>query len=238
MVNKESLTDYDKWLRDAELKALEDYRKGSAPAPIIYKQEGALLKIEADSQPFLFVASEESEDRLGDVIMTAGWQLDNYKKNPVFLFTHDQSIPPIGTVPKIWSEGKQLLANVRFDDDDEFARLVKGKYQRKFMRAVSVGFKALEFEEREMESTPPHRDFGLLFKRQELVEISAVPIPAHPAALQKLLGARPAWSLPNEEYIKRFEVIGQRLDKLEQQILVKQEEEIDFIAVARRGWET
>ena len=32
-----------------------------------------------------FVASTEAVDRYGDVIRVAGWKLDAYKKNPVFL---------------------------------------------------------------------------------------------------------------------------------------------------------
>ena len=230
----EALADYDKWLRDADLEALESYRKGSGPAPFLYKQNGALAKVESSDTPFLFVASEETEDRLGDVIATAGWQLENYKRNPVFLFVHDQSIPPIGIVPKIWPDGKQLLAHVRFDEDDEFARLVKGKYQRKFMRAVSVGFKALEFEERDLDVATPGRGTGLLFKKQELVELSAVPVPAHPAALQRMMGARPTWSLPSDSYLKRLE----RLEAFLPPTIEKPLALPDLAAIGHRIWET
>ena len=36
-----------------------------------------------------FVASDESVDRYGDIIRASGWQLDNFRKNPVLLFAHD-----------------------------------------------------------------------------------------------------------------------------------------------------
>lgn len=231
--SQDALTDYDKWLREGDLKALESYRQGMGPAPVLTKDGGSLVKVEAEG-PVLFVASEETEDRLGDVITTAGWQLENYRKNPVFLFAHDQSIPPIGMSAKTWTEGKQLLAQVRFDEQDDFAQLVKGKYQRKFLRAVSVGFKALEFEERKLDQPGPDRDYGLLFKRQELVEISAVPVPAHPAALAKIFGPRPIISVPSEAYSKRFEAVEARVARLEQP---HQIETIDLRGVFERIWQ-
>ena len=49
------------------------------------------------------------------------------------------------------------------------------------MRAVSVGFRPLEFE---------RQGDGLRFKKQELLELSAVSVPAHPHALARMMGAR------------------------------------------------
>ncbi len=44
-----------------------------------------------------FVASDETPDRVGDIIKVSGWNLTNYKKNPVVLWGHDQAnTPPIG----------------------------------------------------------------------------------------------------------------------------------------------
>ncbi|MDP2946053.1 MAG: HK97 family phage prohead protease, partial [bacterium] len=180
------IAEIEKVLREADLVALEAYRKGTADAPLLYKADGHVKELNPN-QPMVFVASEESEDRFGDLISAAGWQLDGYKKNPVWMFAHDHSIAPIGTVPKIWIDGKQLLNAVKWDEPDEFARFIQGKYQRGIMRAVSVGFRALEFEER---SGNGGGRSGILFKKQELLEISAVPVPAHPHALAKALGNR------------------------------------------------
>ena len=225
------VTDYDKWLREADLKALEAARKGTGPAPVMLKDGGLFLKTETDG-PMVFVASEESEDRMGDVIMAKGWQLENYAKNPVFLFAHDQSIPPIGLSAKTWVEGKQLLTAVRFDQQDAFAQEIQGKYQRKFMRGVSVGFKALDYEERDLEDPTHDRNWGILFKSVELVEISAVPVPAHPKALAKMLESRGLISVPSEEYIKRFEALEARLTALETPL-----EQVDIIGAFKRTWE-
>ncbi len=41
-------------------------------------------------------ASIESEDRAGDVIRAEGWELDNYRLNPVILWTHRHDLLPVG----------------------------------------------------------------------------------------------------------------------------------------------
>ena len=180
-------------IREQELEALEQYRKGLTEPPVIYR---ALFghKTNSDEASGLttFVASEESEDRMGDVIQIDGWQLDNFKKNPVFMYVHDLTFPPLGKVPKIEKSGKQLLASVRFDDNDPFAKLIHDKYDMGFMNAVSVGFRALEYQEAPVKSDMR----GLVFTKQELVELSAVPVPAHPKALKRALGTRSQFWLP------------------------------------------
>jgi hypothetical protein len=171
-------TELEQRLRDLDLCALEDYRAGKAGPPLIYKA-GGFLK---EDGPSVFVASEESADRLGDVIAVDGWDITEFKKNPVFLWSHDHSVPPIGNVPKIWKDGRQLLNSVSWDDEDEFARLIHGKYDRRVMRAESVGFRALDFKTND--------GGGINFVKQELLEISAVAIPAHPHAIAKAMAGR------------------------------------------------
>ena len=36
-----------------------------------------------------FILSDATADRFGDIVEPAGWQLDNFKKNPIALFGHD-----------------------------------------------------------------------------------------------------------------------------------------------------
>ena len=224
-----TLADYDKWLREAELGELEKYRKGTGPAPLIYRANGRVQESTVeDGQPTLFVASDEAEDRTGWVITAAGWELEHFQKSPVFLYMHDQSIPPIGRVAKIWAEGKQLLAHVRFDEQDDFAKMVQGKYRRGFMQGVSVGFNALDFEERQ--GVDGKR--GILFKRQELVELSAVPVPANALALKRALGSRPFWAIPTEQYIQRIEALEQHFAHP----VADENIDIDMVALSRRVW--
>jgi hypothetical protein len=168
-------------LREQEVEALDAFKRGVSEAPIIYKQSGYLKSAASDDSPMTFVASEESDDRMGDIIEVAGWEIGNFQKNPVYMFAHMYDMLPIGAVPKVWVDDKQLLNTVEWDVEDAFATSVQGKYERGFMRAESVGFRPLEFEERDVKGM-----FGAFrFTKQELLEISAVPIPAHPKALRK-----------------------------------------------------
>lgn len=200
-----AVTELEKYIREADLKALDEYQRGRADAPVLYKAEGQ-SRLDSNG-PMVFIASEESEDRVGDVIAIDGWDLKSFRRNPVWMFIHNLGVAPLGTVPKIWTEGKQLLNTVDWDSEDELARFIKGKYDRHVMRAVSVGFRALEFEERNV-ADAGMRGRGILFKKQELLEISAVPVPMHPHALQKVIGGK-AFSIivPEMPTIVRAEVV-------------------------------
>lgn len=39
-------------------------------------------------ETYSFVASDETADRYGDIVRVAGWDLANYKRNPIVLFQH------------------------------------------------------------------------------------------------------------------------------------------------------
>jgi hypothetical protein len=185
-----TIEDIEKRLRENEVKDLEAYRLGNADAPMLYRPHGILKATQEDGQ-MLFVASEESDDRSGDVVAVSGWDLKNFKKNPVMMWAHDYGVAPVGTIPKVWVEGNQLLDAPLFDMADPLGAFLHGKYLRGIMKAQSVGFRPLEFEEISGKGM-----FGSYrFTKQELLEISLVPIPAHPAALRKGLEGGPFFML-------------------------------------------
>ena len=126
----------------------------------------------------VITAAVGSEDRKGDVIDPSGWDLEGYRRNPVFLWAHDRSLPPIGKASRVWVDGTSLRALVEFAPT-AFAEQVSELYAQGFMRGVSVGFIPLETEMR----ASSHGRRGYWYKRQELLEISAVPVPMHSNAL-------------------------------------------------------
>jgi len=126
--------------------------------------------------PIRFKASTESLGRDGMIIEAAGWQLDNYRKSPTVLWAHDylgQRLP-IG-MAEVAIEGSALMADIRFDQEDQFAKDVESKYRRGFLSAVSVGWNTLE----QKPTTPPR------ISKAELLDISAVPVPGDPNALKE-----------------------------------------------------
>lgn len=128
--------------------------------------------------PMRFVASTEDIARDGGIIMAEGWQLDAYRENPVFLWAHDYTTLPLGKT-MVSVDGGRLIADVIFDQADEFARQVEGKYQRGFLNAVSVGWNTLEYAD--ARALPEGAAWMSL--KHELLDVSAVPVPADPGAL-------------------------------------------------------
>lgn len=142
------------------------------------------------------VGSTAVIDRLGEIIEQDGWDLTNYKKNPVVLWGHNvrEERPPIGKAVKVWLDGvrkKKLSFDIKFDLADEFAAEIYRKVKEGFLSTVSVGFLPLENE-------PMNKDDAGFFSpqrylKQELLELSFVPVPANPEALTafKSMGITP-----------------------------------------------
>jgi HK97 family phage prohead protease len=138
-----------------------------------------------------FVSSDETLDRYGEIISARGWKLDNYQKNPVFQNNHQ-------TGDIIHTLGRALLTEVRSlpstinnqpstvlfqriefaTEANPVARIAYALYKGKFLSAVSVGFIPIRWEPG-TEKTSYRRKFV----EQELLEVSAVSIPANPNAL-------------------------------------------------------
>ena len=176
--------------RAALLAALAHYRRGVAEAPVVCKWDAGTttvppircerLDAKAGAGPLVFVASTGEVDRHGDTVAPEGWRLDAYRKNPVVLWAHDYGEPAIGRAEAVWSDGQALRARLEFAPT-EFAEQVERLYRQGYQRGVSVGFRPLRFEERR---DPVNGAFlGIRFLQQELLEISAVPVPANGGAL-------------------------------------------------------
>jgi len=135
-----------------------------------------------------FVASTDEVDRHGDTVSVDGWRLGAYMQNPVFLWAHNYTQPAIGRALEVWKEEHSLLARIEFAPTD-FAREVYALYQGGYQRGVSVGFRPLQYEMRwDRETGEP---MGISFTEQELLEISAAPVPANQNALRKAIGSMP-----------------------------------------------
>lgn len=120
--------------------------------------------------PIRFEATTDEMARDKLIIELDGWQLENYRANPVFLWAHDYRGDrlPIGRSDVTdWPD-----IAVIFDQADEFARRVERKYRDGFLNTVSVGWDTIEKE-------------GNRITRAELLDISAVPVPADPGALME-----------------------------------------------------
>ena len=189
------MTDTRAWERERLLEALDSYNRGLSDAPHLRKwtDMSALGPSHGSHQSspqdvLTFVVSTDEVDRHGDIVSVEGWRLDAYRQNPVFLWAHNHTRPAIGRTLDVWKEGHNLLATMEFAPTP-FAQEVSTLYQKGFQRGVSVGFKPLQYDMRREVSTG--KILGIHFIEQELLEISAAPVPANPSALRKALDSAP-----------------------------------------------
>ena len=127
-------------------------------------------------------ANELSRD--GVSVDIDGMDFSNYRKNPVVLFAHDYSGRtessglPIGrTVSLDRTHDGRIRADFEFLSGDPFADRVRNAWNRGFLRAASIGWKALK-------ARPSERGRGLRIVKSELIEWSIVAVPADPDALR------------------------------------------------------
>jgi len=118
------------------------------------------------------IASSEEKDRVGEVLNVADWDFKNFKKNPVLQAGHDYRPQfTIGIAKNITVEGKKVLFEPVFHTITDLAREIKEMYEQGFLKAWSVGFISGE--------------------KNELLEISAVAVPANASALVIAKGMNP-----------------------------------------------
>jgi HK97 family phage prohead protease len=168
---------------------LEDFKSqskaGESPdgLAILRKQYACdeVKGIDTEARKIKFIISTESIDRYGDSVSAKGWDLGPYKKNPVVLFAHDNGRPPIAKATEVRVENNRLVATAQFPNRElsDFAFMIYQLYLEGYMRATSVGFIPHKWSWVEDKD----RVLGIDFEEQELLEFSAVPVPANPEAL-------------------------------------------------------
>jgi len=136
------------------------------------------------------IVSSESPDREGDVIRVEGWDFSNFLKHPVLLADHNykdlnaqigewSDVKIVKTRRTVEGTANYLINKGSQTADWAFALASRGQ------AAYSVGFipdmqKALVINQ----GSESHGPFE--FRGQELLEVSAVTIPANPDALQRM----------------------------------------------------
>lgn len=131
-----------------------------------------------DHKTKLAVASTSAVDRHGETIDQSGWDLKSFKENPVLLWAHDHSIPAIGAAKniRVSSAGgeKRLVFEPQFNEATDFSKAIKFLYEGDentppTLNSFSVGFIVKDMD-------------GNNITKQELLEISAVNVPANAEA--------------------------------------------------------
>jgi len=171
------LFDNKKWNEEKANKWMEK-NEDIKITPLTVKSIIKKIKGKKGKGRMMAVASEEVEDRERETLSIEGWDTRAFEKNNVMLWMHNRVIGhnglPIGSVEDLkvrTVNGKRKLTFTPvFDDSTEFNRTVKKFYEDGIMNSFSVGFLPTERE-------------GDKYIKQELLEISAVAVPALASAM-------------------------------------------------------
>jgi HK97 family phage prohead protease len=162
-----------------------------------------------------FVITSNEVDRDGDVVLPKGLELDEYASNPVFLWAHQFHMPPVGKCVGMTRNGEESIwADFEFATD-EFAERIFKLYDQKFLNAVSIGFKSLQIGPPDSSLFMTRPDVAQkcqrVIYRAKLLEVSCVPIPSNPDALQVAVTK----GLVPESFAKQLaESIGKVVDEI------------------------
>jgi uncharacterized protein len=132
------------------------------------------------------VFSTQDIDRQDEAIVQSGWDLENYKLNPVVLYAHNYEDFPIakmidiGTEPNPRMPGTdQLIGKMQFAvKENPKAETAFNLMAGGYLNAFSVGFKNSRWEMDEANDV-------VYLNQNELLEVSVVPVPANQMALAK-----------------------------------------------------
>ena len=142
-----------------------------------------------------FIINTENVNSYGYRILTDGIDYAQYMRNPVVLFMHERGVNAykgsevIGRCTKLYKEGTTLIAEVEFDEQDEFAKKIAGKVERGYIRMASM-FAEIQ----EVSTQPQHILEGQVYETVtacKLVEISIVDIGGNDNALKLSKDGKP-----------------------------------------------
>ena len=88
---------------------------------------------------YTFCVHDESVNTYGFRMLTSEANLEEFRKNPVVLYNHNDWDTPIGRGENVRVEDGRILVDVVFDEEDEKGRTIAGKVERGFLRMASIG---------------------------------------------------------------------------------------------------
>jgi len=159
---------------DQELVSwFEEHSKDGIVTDDIVLFHNAQVKSGTDGVEFVF--SDMSLDADLERVDPTGWDLKEYKANPVILWQHNWTIPAIGKATRVRKSDKDLSGTVVFDREDPFAALIEHKVRSGFITKGSVGMKPTKIEIIDDKKDPTR----LIHREQKLIEFSVVNLPAN-----------------------------------------------------------
>ena len=142
-----------------------------------------------------FIVNTENVNCYGYRILTDGIDTDQYLRNPVILYMHERFTEDnrgsevIGRCVKLEKVGTELIAEIEFDVNDEFAKKIANKVQNGFIRMASMSAD-VKATSSELELALPGQTLETVTKCK-LEEISIVDIGGNDDALKLSKSGKP-----------------------------------------------
>jgi HK97 family phage prohead protease len=129
-----------------------------------------------------FTATEQLPDYDNDIIMVEGIDISHIKKNKSFLWSHQQSAPPIGKIVSLKKDGKKLIGKAQLTSEEEYPfgyqiyKLIKNGYINNVSISFVPDYKDIEYKEKDGKQVR-------IINKSTLLEVSAVNIGANNRAV-------------------------------------------------------
>lgn len=171
--------------KGAFVKFLKENTHSGKVEPLVevYNPVSICCKGDNENEKFHWVMSTNDLDRDFEKIDQKGWQLENYKVNPIVLWSHDRKIPAIGYAENVKADGA-LEGDIIFNgkDIDIFGWSIGQRVKAGALRSGSVSFSVIEVEFIDHRANPNEKT-DLIYRQQELLEFSICNVPANPFAI-------------------------------------------------------
>ncbi len=181
--------------KDHEGNAALSYGRTKAAEPELADDDEASIP---------FTVTTLDEDRDGDIVFPMGCQLENYSRNPIVFFGHQEWLVPIGVCRSpdgritSFPEENRVRDVVYFDKPDSDAMFIYGKCKRKILNATSIAFvpivayrrnkederrRSYQGDKAEIHGEHHVTPLGWYFKEWDKTELSIVGVPSNPNAV-------------------------------------------------------
>ncbi|MEI8134836.1 MAG: hypothetical protein WCH46_07125 [bacterium] len=146
----------------------------------ILKQLNEDVNFAPESRRRWLKAATSDPDRAADEMVIEGAEVENFLRNPQFLWMHGQTDEPVHTLGKILKlvetpTALYALAEYATSEESELAEKIFRLDEAGYLPANSIAFRPIEWE--------PNGIGGNRFIKWELIEISKVELPANPYAI-------------------------------------------------------
>ena len=183
--------------------------------------------------------SRPTPDRDKELILSSAWNLDNYRKNPIILLSHNYSSLPIGKA--LWVKevpGQGLKFKAKFANSER-GNEVYELFRDGILNAFSVGFSPREGGYIDNPTEEKFKGLKRVYKDVDLLEISCVAVPANADALVEFVKSG---KVKNKQLKKELEEVIEIIDdpvkELEIETIVEKVEVTDnYVHVPAPGEE-